>query len=115
VRATVAMQVVVFPCALGKVVALYGDVRGRGYEQFAFTKHFYPGLFGSPATLASHAQTILHDFPDVQRYLDQQQAPFLAGEFNTVLDRCGGELTMRRYYDEFAVRGWMATMWSYKL
>ena len=54
-------------------------------------------------------------FPAVQKYLDAQQAPMLVGEFNVVLDRCGGELMMRKYYDEFARRGWMATMWSYKM
>lgn len=115
VRSTGDNHVILFPGALGRGVYFYGDVRGRGYEQFAFTDHYYPGLFGSPSTLASHAHTILRQFPEVQKYLDAQHAPFLAGEFNTVLDRCGGERMMRRYYDEFAARGWMATMWSYKL
>src|SRR5206468_9662241 len=42
-------------------------------------------------------------------------APFLVGEFNVVSDTVGGSPMMRRYYDEFAARGWMATMWSYKI
>jgi glucan 1,3-beta-glucosidase len=115
VRSTGDQHVILFPSTLGKGIYLYGDVRGRGFTQFAFTDHFYPGLFGSPSTIQSHAQTIGRDFPQIQSYLEAQQAPFLAGEFNVVLDRCGGERMMRRYYDEFAKRGWMATMWSYKL
>jgi hypothetical protein len=39
----------------------------------------------------------------------------LIGEFNVVLDKAGGKPMMRRYYDEFARRGWMCTMWSYKI
>jgi glucan 1,3-beta-glucosidase len=115
VRSTGDRHVVLFPAALGRGVSFYGDVRGRGCEQFAFTDHYYPGLFGSPSTLVAHARTIYRDFPAAQSYLEAQQAPMLAGEFNVVLDRCGGERMMRRYYDEFARRGWMATMWSYKL
>jgi hypothetical protein len=115
IRSTGDQHVILFPQALGRGVYFYGDVRAKGYQQFAFTDHFYPGLFGSPSTLASHAHEIRRNFVDIQRYLDEQRAPFLAGEFNVVLDRCGGELMMRKYYDEFERRGWMATMWSYKL
>jgi hypothetical protein len=115
VRSTGDQHVILFPSTLGKGIYFYGDVRGRGFKQYAFTDHFYPGLFGSPSTILSHARTIGRDFSRIQDYLEQQQAPFLAGEFNVVLDRCGGERMLRRYYDEFASRGWMATMWSYKL
>lgn len=115
IRSTGDQHVVVFPGALGRGVYFYGDVRATDFQQFAFTEHFYPGLFGSPSTLASHAHTILGEFPAVQKYLDAQRAPMLVGEFNVVLDRCGGELMMRKYYDEFARRGWMGTMWSYKI
>src|SRR4029077_3934977 len=48
-------------------------------------------------------------------YLDSVQAPMLIGEFNVVNEKAGGKPLMRRYYDEFARRGWLCTMWSYKL
>lgn len=115
VRSTGDQHLVLFPSTLGQGIFLYGDVRGRGLKQYGFTDHFYPGLFGSPSTILSHARTIRREFARIEEYLEQQQAPFLAGEFNVVLDRCGGATMMRRYYDECAARGWMATMWSYKL
>ncbi len=80
-----------------------------------FTHHYYPGLFGDPQNLLSHARTLGVTFPAVQAYLDAQQGPFLVGEFNVVFDNTGGERMMRRYFDEFADRGWMATAWSFKL
>jgi hypothetical protein len=81
----------------------------------AFTDHYYAGLFGSPSIVASHANVIGRTIPETAAYVDRIGSPMLIGEFNVVLEKCGGDAMMRRYYDEFASRGWMATMWSYKL
>ena len=112
-------HVVLLPGSLQDGIAFYGDLRGElgdsGMKNVGFTHHFYPGLFGGEPTLASHARTLAVTFPGVQAFLDRQQAPFLVGEFNVVLESTGGDRVMRRYYDDFARRGWLATAWSYKL
>ena len=82
---------------------------------FGFTDHYYAGLFGSPPTVESHAKMFAHRIPNEAGYVESQQAPMLIGEFNVVLSKAGGKPMMRRYYDEFAQRGWMCTMWSYKI
>src|SRR5262249_10904618 len=79
------------------------------------TDHYYAGLFGSPSTVTSHAAMFARKIPDAATYLAAARGPMLVGEFNVVLDRAGGKPMMRRYYDEFANRGWIATMWSYKI
>jgi endoglucanase len=116
IRATGDKHIVLLPGMLGHGVTFYGDViKQRGWTNVGFTDHYYPGLFGSPKTLESHANLLMRTMPEVQRFLDQQRAPFLVGEFNVVSDTVGGSPMMRRYYDEFARRGFMATMWSYKI
>lgn len=115
IRSTGDNTVVIFPNALGAGITFYGDLRSRGFKQIAFTDHYYPGLFGSPSTLQSHAGVFARTMPEAQQYLEQNNAAMLIGEFNVVLEKAGGDAMMRRYFDDFARRGWMATMWSYKL
>jgi glucan 1,3-beta-glucosidase len=115
IRSTGDTHLIIFPNALGRGVTFYGDVQALGMTQVAFTDHYYPGLFGSPSTLASHAALLARRIPQTAAYLEHVGSPMLVGEFNVALEKCGGDAMMRRYYDEFARRGWMATMWSYKL
>jgi hypothetical protein len=115
IRSTGDTTIVIFPNALGAGISFYGDLKSRGFTQIAFTDHYYAGLFGSPTTLQSHAGVFDRVMPEAQAYLDLNDAAMLIGEFNVVLERGGGDALMRRYYDEFARRGWMATMWSHKL
>ncbi|MCC6578860.1 MAG: cellulase family glycosylhydrolase [Phycisphaeraceae bacterium] len=96
-------------------IACYGQPSQRGWSNVGFTEHFYPGLFGSPSTLESHARFIACDIARRDALLAPSQVPFLVGEYNVVLDRLGGATMMRQYADLYRRRGWMATMWSYKL
>lgn len=113
VRATGDTHVVLFPATIKHGFFFYEGL--KDLKQVALTDHFYPGLFGSPTALSSHYEKFQSGWPKIQDFLDQNQVPMLAGEFNVVLDSTGGVEMMRAYYDEFARRGWMATMWSYKL
>lgn len=115
IRSTGNNHIVIFPNALGAGITFYGDLKSKGYSQLAFTDHYYPGLFGSPSTLQSHAGVFERVIPEAQAYLLANDAAMLVGEFNVVLEKTGGDAVMRRYFDEFARRGWMATMWSHKL
>lgn len=107
--------IVIFPNALGAGITFYGDLKSQGYTQIGFTDHYYAGLFGSPTNLQSHAGMFGRVIPEAQAYLTANNAAMLIGEFNVVLDKAGGDAVMRRYFDDFKQRGWMATMWSYKL
>lgn len=115
IRSTGDNTVVIFPNALGAGITFYGDLKGNGFKQIAFTDHYYAGLFGSPSTLQSHAGVFARTIPEAQAYIEANDAAMLIGEFNVVLEKAGGDAVMRRYFDDFAQRGWMATMWSYKL
>jgi glucan 1,3-beta-glucosidase len=115
IRSTGNDTIVIFPNALGAGITFYGDLKSKGFKQIAFTDHYYAGLFGSPSTLQSHAGVFGRTVPEAQTYLSLNDAAMLIGEFNVVQEKAGGDAVMRRYYDEFAKRGWMATMWSYKL
>ncbi len=112
-------HIALLPGSLQDGPFFYGDLRAElgdeAMHNVGFTHHYYPGLFGSPQNLLSHARTLGVTFPAVQAYLEAQGGPFLVGEFNVVFDSTGGERMMRRYFDDFADRGWMATAWSYKL
>ena len=96
-------------------IEFYGNPKDHGWENIAFTEHYYPGLFGSEPSAETHGEFIYRNIPARKAYLDEVNAPFLVGEFNTVFARVGGAALMRKYYDEYASRGWAATMWSYKL
>lgn len=115
IRSVDPNHIVIFPNALGAGITFYGPLADRGYHNIAFTDHYYAGLFGSPTTVRSHANMFFRVMPEAQSYLDANNAAMLIGEFNVVFEAAGGDPMMRRYYDEFAQRGWMATMWSYKL
>src|SRR5581483_3788259 len=115
VRSADETKLVIFPNTRDHGIWFYGDLRSSGMTHFGFTDHFYAGLFGSPPTVESHEKVFAQRIPRIAEYLESQNAPMLAGEFNVVLSVAGGKPMMRRYYDEFARRGWMATMWSYKI
>jgi hypothetical protein len=115
VRSADENRLIIFPNTRDHGISFYGDLKSLGMTNIGFTDHYYAGLFGSPPTLESHAKVFQHRIPESAEYLRSQQAPMLIGEFNVVLDKAGGKPMMRRYYDEFARRGWMCTMWSYKI
>jgi hypothetical protein len=115
VRSADEDRLVIFPNSRDHGIQFYGDLKSTGLKNFGFTDHYYAGLFGSPPTVESHAKMFAHRIPDEAKYLATQNAPMLIGEFNVVHTKAGGKPMMRRYYDEFARRGWMCTMWSYKI
>jgi hypothetical protein len=97
-------------------ITFYGDPRTRGWKNVGFTEHFYPGLFGQGApALETHARFLDYVVPARRELLKKLDVPYLVGEFNVVLDAAARPEMMRRYYDEFAAAGWMATMWSARL
>lgn len=114
IRSVDERHVIVLP-APRSGIEVYGDPAARGWQQFAFTEHYYPGLYGEHETLETHARFIGQKLRARGEYLGKLRAPFLVGEFNVVLARLGGARMMRRYFDEYAERGWAATLWSYKL
>jgi hypothetical protein len=115
IRATGDRHVVIFPNALGAGFGFYEPPASLGLEQVGFTDHYYAGMFGSPSTVRSHAGMFGRAIPEGQAFADRVGGPVLIGEFNVVLEKTGGKPMLRRYFDEFAKRGWMSTMWSYKL
>jgi endoglucanase len=96
-------------------MAMYGAPASHGWKNVGYTEHFYPGLFGGVPSLETHARFVSLDLRGKAELLKQWNVPFLAGEFNVVLDKAGGAAMMRRYYDIYASNGWAATMWSYKI
>ena len=58
IRETGDRHVLLFCAPLGHGWEFYGNLREQGLDQIGFTDHFYPGLFGSPRTKQSHANTI---------------------------------------------------------
>lgn len=115
IRTTGDRHVVIFPNALGAGFGFYEPPASQGLEQVGFTDHYYAGMFGSPSTVRSHASILGRAIPEGQAFADRVGGPVLIGEFNVVLEKTGGKPMLRHYFDEFAKRGWMATMWSYKL
>jgi hypothetical protein len=93
----------------------YGNTRENGWVNVAFTEHHYPGLFGSEPSMETHANFIYRTLPAKQAELEAADAPMFIGEWNPVFERLGGGDLMRRYFDEYAKRGWAATIWSYKI
>jgi endoglucanase len=114
VRSVDTNHIIIIPGAR-QGIEFYGDPKDHGWENIAFTEHYYPGLFGEDPSPETHAEFIYRTLPVRKAYLDKVQVPFLVGEFNTVFAAIGGGALMRKYYDEYAARGWAATMWSYKL
>lgn len=96
-------------------IEIYGPPAARGWSNVGFTEHFYPGFYGDEPSLATQALFLNAKVPQRAALLRSWDAPYLVGEFNPVIDRNGGPLMLRRYFDAFAAQGWAATMWSYKL
>ncbi|NCC50194.1 MAG: hypothetical protein EOM20_03165 [Spartobacteria bacterium] len=95
--------------------SFYGAPSEHGWENVAFTQHFYPGLFGEEPSREAHGRFISREIPITAHQLEQLNVPFLVGEFNVVFQFIGGAALMRVYYDIYRNYGWAATMWSYKL
>jgi endoglucanase len=108
-------HIVFAPAPLWGGHGCYGDPHEQGWTNVAFTEHHYPGLFGSPATRETHAAFIRRTLPAKQAELEAVNTPLLVGEWNPIFERLGGGDLARRYFDEYARRGWAATIWSYKL
>ena len=94
-------------------IAFYGDPAERGWTNVGFTEHFYPGLFGQgPPTLETHARFLSTQVPARGRMTRELDVPYLAGEFNPVFASVARAPMLRRYFDQFAHEGWLATMWT---
>ena len=114
VRSVDTNHIIIIPGAR-QGIEFYGNPKDHGWENIAFTEHYYPGLFGQDPSPETHAEFIYRTIPLRNAYLETVNVPFLVGEFNSVFARVGGAALMRKYYDEYASRGWAATLWSYKL
>ena len=93
----------------------YGTPAERGWDNVAFTEHYYPGLFGDDPSLETHARFLGQAIPVRAGRFAEMQVPLYVGEFNVATRRLGSPVLMRRYFDTYAQLGWAATMWSYKL
>jgi endoglucanase len=96
-------------------ITMYGSPASRQWKNVGYTEHFYPGLFGGDPTVDTHARFISQALRAKVELAREWHVPFLAGEFNVVMERAGGSAMMRRYYDIFAANAWAATMWTYKI
>lgn len=115
IRKVDARHIIFAPAPLWGGHGFYGIPHERGWTNVAFTEHHYPGIFGSPPTLRTHANFIHRLLPEKQAELRAVQTPMLIGEWNPVFERLGGGNLTRRYFDEYGRLGWAAIMWSYKL
>ncbi|MBU0678791.1 MAG: glycoside hydrolase family 5 protein [Verrucomicrobia bacterium] len=106
-------HIIVIPGARSGLT-LYGNPADRGWRNFAFTEHYYPGLFGEEPNKESHGRFVCQFLPWRKACLDEVNAPLLAGEFNSVYGHVGGPDLMRYYFDRYGEYGWAATMWCYK-
>jgi glucan 1,3-beta-glucosidase len=115
IREVDADHIVIFP-ALGDGFGFYGDPKGRGLRNVAFTTHFYPGFFGwGEPTVETHTKWLTEGVHEWQRRVQASGVPFLVGEFNPVLRAAGGAEMTARAFDIYASFGWAATMWTYKV
>jgi glucan 1,3-beta-glucosidase len=97
-------------------IDFYGDPRDKGWTNYMFTMHFYPGFFGwGRADWPVHAFFLNEGIYEWKERMDKLGVPLLVGEFNVVLKKAGGGEMMRRYYDRYEKWNWPATMWSYKV
>ena len=97
-------------------VSFYGPPEASGWENVAYTVHYYPGLFGNGSpTIETHKRFIQNELPGHHRQFREMNVPILVGEFNVAFEEAGGAEMMRRYFDKYADYGWAATMWSYKV
>ena len=108
-------HIIFAPAPLWGGHGFYGNPHEHGWTNVAFTEHHYPGIFGSPPTLRTHANFIHRLLPEKQAELRAVQTPMMIGEWNPVFERLGGGNLARRYFDEYGRLGWAAIMWSYKL
>ncbi|MEM9294636.1 MAG: cellulase family glycosylhydrolase [Planctomycetota bacterium] len=115
IRAEDRRHIVFAPAPLWGGFGFYGNPADNGWTQVAFTEHHYPGLFGDNPEKATHGVFINHVLPAKQRDLEAAGVPMFIGEWNPVFEDWGGGDLMRRYFDEYAARGWAATIWSYKI
>lgn len=97
-------------------IDMFGDPRLKGYDNYWFTMHFYPGFFGNGRPVKwTHKDFIENGLMDWRRKMINLGAPLLVGEFQVSLLSAGGGEMMRRYFDFYNDSGWPATMWSYKV
>jgi Cellulase (glycosyl hydrolase family 5) len=114
VRSTGNAHVVLLPGAFTTGIAHYGLLQDRGFDNAAFTDHFYPGLFTTPANVQSVRAFLDYFIPAYANQLAPSNAAMLVGEYNIVLHPSGGDRMMRTVKDAFESRGWAHTLWSYK-
>jgi endoglucanase len=108
-------HLIIFPSYYNKI-DFYGIPKEQGWENIAFTCHFYPGFFGNgEPTVETHSKLLRDTIPRYAETMKRLHAPLLIGEFNVVLKKAGGGEMMRRYFDIYGSLGWAATMWSYKV
>ncbi len=115
IRAVDKRHIIFAPAPLWGGHGFYGNTHENGWTNVAFTEHHYPGLFGSDPSMKTHGNFIYRTLPAKQAEIEAADAPLFIGEWNPVFERLGGGDLMRRYFDEYAKRGWAATIWSYKI
>lgn len=96
-------------------ISFWGSPASHGWQETAYTTHFYPGLFGSPTGLFGLSLFIHRQLPPLEMFLKKVHAAFYLGEFNVMHNKSWAPAALRRIFDTCANNGWAATMWSYKL
>lgn len=115
IRAQGDNHIIIFPGHYSGI-DFYIDGIEPDFENFIYTKHFYPGFFGWGAPVPQvHADFLNNGLKEIKEQLDSLNNTLLVGEFNVVSKKAGGGEMMRRYYDKYAEYGWLSTMWSYKV
>ncbi|MAJ43764.1 MAG: hypothetical protein CMF96_03330 [Candidatus Marinimicrobia bacterium] len=115
IRAQGDDHIIIFPGHYSGI-DFYVDGIEPDFENFIYTKHFYPGFFGWGAPVPQvHADFLNSGLKEIHQKMDSLNNTLLVGEFNVVSKKAGGGEMMRRYYDRYAEYGWLSTMWSYKV
>ena len=108
-------HIIIFPGHYSGIDFYIDDIE-PDFENFIYTKHFYPGFFGWGAPVPQvHADFLNNGLEKINQKMDSLNNTLLVGEFNVVSKKAGGGEMMRRYYDKYAEYGWLSTMWSYKV
>ena len=89
-------------------------MESHGWTHIAFTDHYYPGLFGSEPTMASHARHVAGLKGQIEQ-MKKWNAPLVIGEMQVAFDSLQQPRLTRWYYDYYNRLGWAPFVWSWKL
>jgi hypothetical protein len=105
----------IFLPALRDGLAAYGKPSDRGWANAGFAEQIHPAALGDVPSLEDHARFLGRRVPARAKLLEKAAAPFLVSGFNPAYARVAAPAMIRKYFDEFARRGWAACLWNYKL